>query len=330
MGRYVKISSGQAEPAASYGNSATMLGVGVFEPIRVKSISNPVDRGLMQEENIEGYIPTAAYGGALKVSGTLEGNLRPKQMKMLIYSLMGASANLTGSDPIVSGTKFTMSNPSSFQMKIGEQTSAATTDLELGYMGACVKTFNMNIAAKEFVTARFDWFAKNYTAASVYSPPTSGDYTTEQPIVFYNATVTIGGTDMSSKIKSLTINIDRKVDEERFVIGDYTLQEIGINGMNEVTGDITFTEKEYGQFRNTLFGATTGANMLGCDNAVGGASFLAMFTNIAACGAEVGKMYIKFTQIVLGSTDTTINGQNEIEKKVSYRAVGDFEMGVAS
>jgi hypothetical protein len=328
MGRYVKISSGLYE--TTFGNASAMMAVGVFEPIRVKSISNPVDRGLLIEENIEGYIPTAAYGGALKVSGTLEGNLRPKQQRMLIYALMGASAALTGSDPIVSGTKFTMANPVSIQMKIGEQTTAATTDLELGYMGVGIKTFNMNIAAKEFVTARYDWFAKNYTAASPYSPPTTGDYTTEQPIVFYNATVSFGGVDNSSKIKNITINIDRKVDEERYVIGDYTLQEIGINGMNEVTGDITFTEKEYGQFRNALFGATTGVNTLGCDNAVGGASFLAMFTNIAACGAEVGKMYVKFSQIVFGSTDTTINGQNEIEKKVSYRGVGDFEMGIAA
>lgn len=327
MGRYVKISNAYE---TTFGNSSTMMAVSAFQPIRVKSISNPVDRGLMQEENIEGYIPTAAFGGALKVSGTLEGNLRPLQMKMLMYAMMGASAALTGSDPIVSGTKFTLGVPTSIQMKIGEQTSAATTDLELGYMGVGIKTFNLNVAAKEFVTARFDWFAKNYTAASPYSEPNSTDYSSEEPIMFYNATVTIGSTDKSNKIKAFTLNIDRKVDEERYVIGDYTLQEIGINGMNEVSGDITFTEKEYGEFRNTLFGATTGVNTLGCDDAVGGGAFLLYCTSRAACGAEVGKFYIKFGQIVYGSTDTTINGQNEIEKKVSWKGVGNFEIGIAS
>jgi hypothetical protein len=324
MGRYVKIST---ETESTFGNGTAMLAVAKFTPIRVKSISNPVDRGLLIEENIEGYIPTAAYGGALKLSGTLEGNLRPKQMENLIYSLMGASAATAAG--ILTGIVYTMANPLSIQMKIGESTTAATTDLELGYMGAAVKTFNMNVAAKEFVTARFDWFAKNYTAASPYSPPASGDYSDEEPIVFYNASVSFDGVDTSAKIKNMTINIDRKVDEERYVIGDYTLTEIGINGMNEVTGDITFTEHEYGIFRQALFGATT-ASTLGCDDAVGTAAFLAQFTDIAVCGAEAVKMYVEFGSIKFASTDTTINGQNEIEKKVSYRAVGYFGIGVAT
>lgn len=327
MGRYVKIST-EMESPSNYGNGGVLLTATKFQPIRVKSISNPVDRGLLIEENIEGYIPTAAYGGALKLSGTLEGNLRPKQMEILIYSLMGASAATTAG--LLTGTEYTMSNPSSFQLKIGEQTSAATTDLELGYVGAAVKVFNLNVAAKEFVTARFDWFAKNYTAASGFQIVQSTEYTSEEPVVFYNATVMFDGTDNSSKIKNMTINIDRKVDEERYVIADYTLQEIGINGMNEVTGDITFTEKEYAQFRNALFGQTTGADTLGCDNKVGTAAFIACFTNIAACGAEAIKMYVKFGSIKFGSTDTTINGQNEIEKKVAYRAVGSFAIGIAS
>jgi len=328
MGRYVKIST-EPEPPSSFGNGGAMLTPTKFQAIRVKSISNPVDRGLLIEENIEGYIPTAAFGGALKLGGTLEGNLRPKQQEVLIYSLMGASAATTAG--LLTGIVYTMSAPSSMQLKIGEQTTAATTDLELGYNGVGIKTFNMNVAAKEFVTARYDWFAKNYTAASGYQNVQSTEYSSEDPIVFYNATVMFDGVDTSAKIKTITINIDRKVDEERYVIADYTLQEIGINGINEVTGDITFTEKEYGQFRNAMFGSATGGiNTLGCDNKVGTAAFIACFTNIAACGAEAIKMYVAFGSIKFGSTDTTISGQNEIEKKVSYRAVGYFGIGIAT
>lgn len=333
-GKYVKVST-TTEPAA-YGNSAAMMNVAYFAPIRVKSISYPVDRGLLIEENIESPIPAYAFGGALKVSGTIEGNLRPKQMMPFWLSIFGPSVALGATDPITAGWKFTLGAPSSMQLKIGENTSAATTDMELGYTGVGIKTANINIAAKEFVTAKFDWFARMYTAASPYSPPASTDYATEDPIVFYNATINIGGTT-STKIKSMTINIDRKVDEERFVIGDYTLNEIGTNGMTEVSGDITFTEKDYQDFKYALFGAASGMAtqpQLGCDNQIGGGTFLVMFTDIAACGSETNKMYVKFTKINFGTTDTTMTGQNEIEKKVTWKATGTaetgFEVGVAS
>ena len=331
-GKYVKVST-TTEPAA-YGNSSAMMNVALFSPIRVKTVSYPVDRGLLKEENIESSIPAAAYGGALKVSGSIEGNLRPLQMMPFWLSIFGPSSALGGTDPITTGWKFVLAAPSSMQLKIGENTSAATTDLELGYMGVGIKTASINIAAKEFVTAKFDWFAKLYTAASPYSPPAASDYGSEEPVVFYNATINIGGTTKLN-IKNMTINIDRKVDEERYVVGDYTLNEIGTNGMTDVSGDITFTEKDYVDFRQALFGAASyGYGTLGCDNQIGGGTFLVMFTNIAACGSEVNKMYIKFTAIKFGSTVTTMNGQNEIEKKVSWIATGTgdtgFEVGVAS
>jgi hypothetical protein len=327
MGKYVKISDSNE---STFGNGSAMMAATSFTGIRMKSVSYPVDRGLLIEENIESPIPAAAYGGALKVSGSLEGNLRPKQMAVLFKSIFGVPGALAGTDPITSGTKYTLGEPLSMQLKIGENTSAATTDLELGYVGVGIKTCNLNIAAKEIVTAKFDWFAKLYTAASVYTAPTTGDYITENPCVFYGATVSLGGGATSAKIRSMTINIDRKIDEERYVIGDYTVQELGINGMTEVSGDITFTEKEYSEFRRALFGAT-GSSTLTTANVIGKPTFLLMFTDAETPATKV--MYIYFDAINFGTTDTTMNGQNQIEKKVSYKATGSatgFVIGVAA
>lgn len=297
MARYVEIS----DVETSYG-----AGGSGFAGIRVKSVSNPVDRGLLVEENIEGYIPTAAYGGALKLSGTIEGNLRPQQMENLFYSLFGTDT---------AGT-LSLSNPTSIGMRIGENTVNGSTDIELEYVGVTVKTANITLTAKEFVTVRFDWFAKNYSSNAF---DTGVTYTDEEPVVFYAASVRLGGTYVQDMMKSMTINIDRKVDEERFVIGDYTVQEIGINGMNEITGDITFTEHQYGEFRRAMFGATDGT-ALDCKNDVGSLAATVYFHSRDPCAVPV--MTLTMGTIVYGSTDTTINGQNEIEKKVNYRAVG--------
>ena len=196
IGRYVKISTmtetaygGTTNP--NYGNGNTMMPVANFQPIRVSQISYPVDRGLLQEENIDYFIPTAQWGGALKVTGTLTGYLRPKQMELLLYAVMGASAALGAGDPITSGVKYTMAWPQPFQMKIGESTLASTTDLELGYMGVGLKSAAFTFAQADFTTVAFDWFAKLYTAASPFSPPAQADYLSENPILFYNATVSL-------------------------------------------------------------------------------------------------------------------------------------------
>lgn len=328
IGRYVKIST---ELESVYGNNSTVLAVDKFQPIRVKSISYPVDRGLLQEENIDYFIPTASWGGALKVTGSLEGYLRPKQMEVLFYAMMGASAALSGSDPITSGYKYTMSLPLPMQMKVGESTSAATTDLELTYLGVAIKNCTLNFAQKDFATAKFDWFAKIYGAPSAYSPPAQTDYLTEGPILFYNATVSLSlsATTPLLTTKSMTLSIDRATDEERFILGDYTLQELSITGMTKVSGDMTFTEKEYAQFHLALFGAATGTTALDAGNIVSNQQLLVMITSAGA--SRYHKMYIKLGNITFGTTDTTITGNNEIEKKVTFVATGPtMEIGIGA
>jgi len=324
MGRYLKASIG-AE--TTYGE--TMQDAGQFKPLRVKSISYPVDRGLLLEENIESYIPVAAYGGALKVSGSIEGNFRPTQMTQLIASCFGASSALGAGDPIESGTKYNLGMPTSMQLKIGEQTATGGSyEMELGYNGVGIKTMNLGVTAKEFVTAKFDWFAKVYTAASSYTAPVDSDYVDEDPAVFYNALIQFAGAATVYNVRGMSINIDRKVDEDRYVVGDYTIQELGINGLTDISGDITFTEKEYAMFRAALFGAT-GSTTLATTNPIYAPEFLIKFTD----QAEVDVAYIKFGAINFGSTDTTMNGQAVIEKKINFKATGSstsFELGIAS
>lgn len=324
MGKYLKALN-RVETA--YGETISAV-AGDWTGVRAKSVSYPVDRGLLLEENIESYIPVAAYGGALKVSGSIEGNLRPIQMKQIIASLFGASSALGGTDPVTAGTKYTLGLPTSMQLKIGEQTqTGGSYELELDYRGVGIKTMNLSINSKEFVTAKFDWFAKDYSTGT-YSAPTASDYNTEDPVVFYNATVGFAGGNAVFNIRSMSINIDRKVDEDRYVVGDFTVQELGINGLTDISGDITFTEKEYDMFRAALYGTTSGTTVP-TTNLIYAPSFLITFTN----QSEVAKAYIKFGAINFGSTDTTMSGQNVIEKKISWKATGSstsFEFGIAS
>jgi hypothetical protein len=300
----------------------TIPGGQSYTPVRARVVSYPVDRGVMVEENIESYIPTAGYGGALKVNGSIEGNLRPIQMITLFHSLMGVK---TATATPAAGFDFTLGSPSSFNMKIGEETGSAL-NLENIYRGCGVKSANLNFAAKEFVVAKFDWLAKIYDPGT-FSAPTDGAYSTEEPIVFYNAEIVVDGIQ-SVRIKSLSLDINRSIDEERFVVGDYTLQELGINGMTDVSGNIVFTEHEYAEFKRALFGVSAGT-ALDTENKIGDVQVVITGTDIGS--SEVDKIIITMPHMLYVSTDTTISGQSEVEKRINFKVVGsDFKVFIAS
>ncbi len=304
---------------ATYG---TIPGGQSYTPVRARVVSYPVDRGVMVEENIESFIPTAGYGGALKVSGSIEGNLRPLQMVTLIHALMGVK---TATGAPAAGFDFTLGSPSSFNMKIGEETGSGL-NIENIYRGCGIKSANFNFAAKEFVVAKFDWIAKIYDPGT-FSAPTDGAYSTEQPTVFYNAEISVGGTQ-SVRIKTMSLDINRSVDEDRFVVGDYTLQELGVNGMTDISGSITFTEHEYLEFKRALFGVTAGT-ALDTANAIGDVEVIITGTDIAA--SETDKIIFTFPHLLYTGTDTSISGQSEVEKRINFKVVGaDVKIFVAS
>lgn len=307
MGRYVKVGDSLESTYGVEPGGQTYTGV------RTKSMSQTVDRGIMFEENVEHYIAATGYGGALKISGTLEASIRPIQMKNLFYALMGARGNAsTPGDPL-NGWKYTFDVPKSINIRVGESTAGGS--VEWLYKGVGVKSCSLNFAAKEFVTGRFDWLAQTATAGS-YSAPSS--YTSEEPLVFYTATVTLDGVT-SSKIKSLTMDIDRKLDDDRFVVGDYKLTELGYSGMTEVSGTMTFTEQEYGELKRAHFGTTTGTS-LDARNLVGGPVLKITCTDLSA--VPVTKMVIQAGVSIYSNADYSMSGQDEAERKVGYKVIG--------
>lgn len=262
-------------------------------PLRAYNFTYSIDRGIMFEENIDYYIPTTGYGGALKVSGTLEANLRRTQQAVLIEALLG---NAT-----------TLGVPKSCTMSVGEQTAGGSH--QLNFFGVGIKSASFQFRAKEFVKARYEWLAKNYTS-SAYSAPAQSSYSAEEPCVFYKATIDYGGSDY--KIKEFNLDIDRKLDDDRFVVGDYQLHELGFTGMTKLSGSFTFTEQEYDEFRRAIYGSTSGS-ALDADNKVGGPTLTIDAGGFAAtCGVSI---YSK--------ADVTLQGQDQADKKIDYEIIGD-------
>jgi len=308
MSRYVKVGLENATYGSGTPASATA-------GLLVTSVGDPVDRAPIIEECISGYVANSAYGGALRIKGTLEGSLRPVQMKPLFNALFGTAT------PGEGVTTYTLGMPKSLVMEVGEQVSD-TLSMETKYKGVGISGCTLEFNPKEIVTARFDWVAKNFVNGS-FSAPAS--YTTEDPVVFYNAVISIGGTPTTT-VKSLSLSVDRKLDEEQYTLGAFDLQRLTINGMTDITGELTFSEMEYTQYKAAMTG-NSAQTSIAENNPLGTVALTITCTDMSNPG--VTNLVISMPVTVYTDTDRTIQGMNEIEKKVKFRVVGSgFSLAV--
>lgn len=288
MVNYVKVGN-----ESQFGTHVTTAG------INASDVSVDVDRSLLIEENIDNYIAAAAYGGPLKISGTIEGNIRPKQLELILKSFMGDS---TG--PYIFGV------PTSMSIDIGEE----LMNQEMQCVGCGISKLSLKFAAKEFATFTADFFAKNYVLAE-FSEPT---ITAEDPALFYNASLEIGGA-ASTEIKEITVDLDRKLDEDNFVLNDFTLHRLARTGVTSVTGSITFAETAFTEYNKAITGSATGVGTaVDANNTVASSVLSIKCTDLAG----VLKFTLDLPVAVYGKGGRKISKVSEIEKIVDFTATG--------
>jgi len=227
MVNYVKVGN-----EATFGTHVTTAG------INTSDVSVDIDRSLLIEENIDNYNAATAYGGPLKISGSIEGNIRPKQLELILKSFMG---DATG--------PYTLGVPTPMSIDIGEE----LMNQEIQCTGCGISKLSLSFAAKDFATFTADFFAKNYVLAA-YSVPTIA---AEDPAVFYNASLAIAGTP-STEIKEITLDMDRKLDDDNYVLNDFTIHRLARTGVTSISGTITFSEIAFDEYKRAITGTTTG------------------------------------------------------------------------
>ncbi len=287
MVNYVKVGN-----EATFGTHVATTG------INASDVSVDIDRSLLIEENIDNYNAATAYGGPLKISGTIDGNIRPKQLEIILKSFFG---DATG--------PYTLGVPTPMSIDIGEE----LMNQEIQCTGCGISKLSLSFAAKDFATFTADFFAKNYVLAA-YSAPTIA---AEDPAVFYNAALSIGGSG-STEIKEITLDMDRKLDDDNFVLNDFTLHRLARTGVTSITGTITFAETAFDDYRRAITGTTAGT-AVDANNTVGSVALVITCTTMAG----VTSLTISLPVSVYGKGGKKISKVSEIEKVVDFVATGD-------
>lgn len=292
MSDYVKIGS-----ESTYGGGATTT-----NGVLTTDINEDIDRGLMTEETNDTSLPRLAVAGALKVSGSIDASVRPIQMRPFFKALMGAEEL----DTTEHTATYTFDEPESMQLSIGE--SIAGTSTQKDYVGVGIKSVNLKFDAREFVKATFNWLAKSYSDGT-YAKPTFSD---ENPIVFYRACVKVNDTQ-TYNIKSMTMDIDRKLNEDNFVLGSFLQRRLATTGNTETSGSITFVEEDFDEYNRANYGST-GATSVPESNDTGSISLVVECVDLAVNAA----MTITSPIAIYSKSSKKSSGRSEVEKTVDY------------
>lgn len=302
MADYIKIGIEDVSGANEYGSGVSITtGTGAEAGLKATSVGEDVDRGVTYEETIDAFMKNSGHAGALMASGNLECMFRPLQMKGLLYAFLGVET----SDTYTFGP-----HPKSMVFRVGDITAGANGK-ERVFSGVGIKSFNLAMEAKEYVKATIDWLARDYAD----SPYGTATYTQEAPVVFWRANVVIDGS-LTVPIKGMNLNMDGKIADDEFVLGDFRLRRLVRNGVVELTGDMTFSETDYEEIARAIYGSTS-ATSVSTLNPLANIEVSIKLSDLA--GNLI--MTITMPQVIYGKATNSRSGRDMVEKKVDFEVV---------
>lgn len=300
MTKYLKV----AVETGDYGS-----GAGTTTPVKITSVSKTVNRNEMIEETTDNHLVNYASSGAYGVSGSVECLFRPLHIANLVKGVFGDSTS-----PYVLG------DPIPLVFALGEKFGSTSYEQAIAGVGITSATFTF--AAKEFVTCSFDFIAQTLADSGSYTLPT---YAADEPLTFFKAGVYRGSVAPDNLIaytKNLEMTIDRKLDADQFYLGSHLLQYLVPTGAADVTGSMTFGEREIQEIRRAVYGGTDRTTI--DDNVED------VFVIVIECKNKAGTVKATFTLAASLYTEASDNqtGKAEAEKTVNFR-VTDTSAGAA-
>jgi len=286
----------------SYGAGATPTA-----PLHITAVTDPVDRGAMLEETISYPLYAAAYGGALKLSGTLEGVLRMPSMGYLFQGIFGAP-----SASVYSIVNF----PKSLGMEVIDDSSGV--DKCFKYVGVGISRAEFTLASKDFVRTKWNFFAKDVTRTTptLTAPLT---FPEDKPGIFYGTAVNLDSTPINT-IKTMNLSVDRKLDDDYFVVGHSKIQDLAVIGVCDMGGSMTVGQKDWDRFNTAVFGGSS-ATSIGDQTA----NTLGQATFEIVCSDPDGGGICTMAADYLCYLDASRNmqGRAGVDKTMNFKIVGD-------
>jgi hypothetical protein len=186
------------------------------------------------------------------------------------------------------------------------------------YVGVGISRAELTFAAKDFIRTRWSWFAKDVTqTTATLSPPLS--FPADKPAIFYGATINFDAVKMDH-IKTMNLSINRRLDDDYFVVGHSKIQDIAVIGVCDMGGSMTIGQKDWPTFQHAVFGGAA-------DTSIGDTTddHLGEMALEIVCHDPDGGQVATITADYLCYLDATRNivGRAGVDRTMNYKVIGD-------
>jgi len=282
----------------SFGGGATSI-----RGYKLTSVSVNKEDGTIVEETIDDLLANV-YFGRTRITGSFEGSFRYNSVVEPFYALFG-KITTSGTEAPYTHTFDEFDTPKSMEFHLIES-STNMWEVE----GVIPTSIEINCEAREIIKISGEYVAKEIVYTTPAVEPT---YTDDTPLVFYNAKIykDAGATDEITDVSSLTLSIERSIDDDYYVLGNAHLYGIKEDGGANISGTIRLTENNLEELRLALFGNRTGADTMNTN----------LPTTYLVGEAKSGDYGFKFSIpiVVYQTGGVELSGRDAVEREISFR-----------
>ena len=234
-----------------------------FKTLRVQSQDERVSRETIVEESTDQVAAASLFGGTISLTGGFTGAWRGYDFHNsgLLMGIMGYQSVATVANP---ATGFTAGNryefamtPATLALKYVDEQANAGGGVTRIYRGVGITQANISLRAKQYVTMDAQWMARRVEVFD--TPYPSETEPTGDPAMFYNAVLKWtpeGGSVETFKCQEFTMNVNRPIDTDDYMIGSQFLNSLTYNGLTDLGGNITLSPADWDKLR-AMFAGTT-------------------------------------------------------------------------
>jgi len=286
-------------------------GAGSYTAGYTNRASFDFSKEVLKEETIEQPLPVNMLGGPVKISGTVEANMRYDVMLPEIFmSIFGSGGyTVTGESAPYTHCWTPDEVDKSLEIKIGETEGDVAWELT----GCGVNSLELTVVAGEIAKWSADFIAKDVSKGT-FSAPSYTDISS--PLTWVHASLKNDAVDITN-VKSASVKVDRSLDEDKFEIGSVFRTGLGVGGMGSITGTLEFSPTQIAELRRAFFGAVYGT-LIDEFNTLGQIFLVLECKTATDYGVTVSLPITFYT-----SSGVELSAQDTVERKVEFEAVMD-------
>lgn len=209
-------------------------------------------------------VNTSVHVGPINWSGSIDFNLRPEAIGLLLLGATGAvtSSGITGA---AKGHTFTFENdliPLSIETNVGD-------GLEIfGYTDSKVNTLHFEAAQGEIVTGTADIIAINQTSGKTNQTET---FETSPVFTYQSGSVILDSAEIS--VKSFSFDINNNIQDDDYRFGSRTLASL-VERRRELAASLEIVPTDSNTFKKAVYGSASATTVSGLQTTYSGALFL--------------------------------------------------------